>query len=38
VLSFGLAVGWVRHRTHTVTIVMHICVDLSRFLAAVALS
>lgn len=40
VLSFGLAAGWVRHRTGTVgaTIGMHIAVDLSLFLAAVALS
>jgi membrane protease YdiL (CAAX protease family) len=40
VLSFGLAAGWVRHRTGTVgaTIPMHIAVDLSLFLAAVALA
>ena len=40
VLSLGLAAGWIRHRTHTiaVTIAMHVCVDLSLFLAAVALS
>lgn len=40
VLSFGLAAGWVRHRTGTVgaTIPMQIAVDLSLFLAAVALA
>jgi membrane protease YdiL (CAAX protease family) len=40
VLSLGLAAGWVRHRTGTVgaTIPMHIAVDLSLFLAAVALA
>jgi membrane protease YdiL (CAAX protease family) len=40
VLSFGLAAGWVRHRTGTVgaAIPMHIAVDLSLFLAAVALA
>ena len=40
VLSFGLAAGWVRQRTGTVgaTIPMHIAVDLSLFLAAVALA
>jgi membrane protease YdiL (CAAX protease family) len=40
VLSVGLAAGWVRHRTGTVgaTIPMHIAVDLSLFLAAVALA
>jgi membrane protease YdiL (CAAX protease family) len=40
VLCLGVALGWVRHRTHTVavTIVMHVAVDLSLFLAAVALT
>ncbi len=40
VLSYGLAAGWVRHRTHSVavTIVMHVAIDLSLFLSAVALS
>ena len=40
VLSFGLVAGWVQHRTGTVgaTIAMHIAVDLSLFLAAVALA
>jgi len=40
VLSLGLAAGWVRHRAGTVgaTIPMHIAVDLSLFLAAVALA
>ncbi len=40
VLSYGLAAGWVRHRTHStaVTIVMHVVIDVSLFLAAVALS
>jgi uncharacterized protein len=40
VLSFGLAAGWVRHRAGTVgaTIPMHVAVDLSLFLAAVALA
>lgn len=40
VVCAGLATGWVRHRTHTTatTIVMHICLDLALFLAAVALS
>jgi membrane protease YdiL (CAAX protease family) len=40
VLGYGLAAGWVRHRTHSVgvTIVMHVVVDLGLFLAAVALS
>jgi membrane protease YdiL (CAAX protease family) len=40
VLSFGLAAGWVRHRTGTIgaTVAMHITVDLGLFLAAVALS
>jgi membrane protease YdiL (CAAX protease family) len=40
VLAFGLAAGWVRHRTGTIgtTIGMHIAVDLGLFLAAVALA
>jgi len=40
VLTVGLAAGWVRHRAGTVgaTIPMHIAVDLSLFLAAVALA
>jgi len=40
VLAYGLAAGWVRHRTRTVatTIPIHVCVDLALFLAAVALS
>ncbi|HEX3751355.1 MAG TPA: CPBP family intramembrane glutamic endopeptidase [Streptosporangiaceae bacterium] len=40
VLGSGVALGWVRHRTHTVavTIAMHVAVDLSLFLAAVAWS
>jgi membrane protease YdiL (CAAX protease family) len=40
VACVGLATGWVRHRTHTTvtTIVMHVCIDLALFLAAVALS
>jgi membrane protease YdiL (CAAX protease family) len=40
VLCTGVALGWARHRTHTVavTIVMHVAVDLSLFLAAVALA
>jgi hypothetical protein len=39
VLIVGLAAGWVRHRTGTIgpTVAMHIVVDLSLFLAAVAL-
>jgi membrane protease YdiL (CAAX protease family) len=40
VLSYGLAAGWVRHRTSSTvtTIAMHITIDLALFLAAVALS
>jgi uncharacterized protein len=40
VLSYGLAAGWVRHRTQSTvtTIAMHICVDFALFGAAVALS
>jgi hypothetical protein len=40
VLSYGLAAGWVRHRTSSTvtTIAMHVTVDLALFLAAVALS
>ncbi|MGH3152687.1 MAG: lysostaphin resistance A-like protein [Streptosporangiaceae bacterium] len=40
VLSYGLAAGWVRHRTRSTatTIAMHITIDLALFLAAVALS
>jgi membrane protease YdiL (CAAX protease family) len=39
-LSYGLAAGWVRHRTHSTvtTIVMHITLDFALFAAAVALS
>jgi uncharacterized protein len=40
VLSYGLAAGWVRHRTSSTatTIAMHITVDFALFFAAVALS
>jgi membrane protease YdiL (CAAX protease family) len=40
VLTCGLAMGWVRHRTGTIasTIPMHIAVDLGLFCAAVALA
>jgi membrane protease YdiL (CAAX protease family) len=40
VLSYGLAAGWIRHRTSSTatTIVMHITIDLALFIAAVALS
>jgi membrane protease YdiL (CAAX protease family) len=40
VLSYGLAAGWVRHRTHSTvtTIAMHITVDFALFAGAVALS
>jgi membrane protease YdiL (CAAX protease family) len=40
VLSYGLAAGWVRHRTSSTatTIAMHVTTDLALFLAAVALS
>lgn len=40
VVAVGLALGWVRHHTHatTVTIPMHIAVDLALFIAAVALA
>jgi membrane protease YdiL (CAAX protease family) len=40
VLSYGLAAGWIRHRTSSTatTIAMHITIDLTLFLAAVALS
>jgi uncharacterized protein len=40
VLSYGLAAGWIRHRTSSTvtTIAMHITIDLALFLAAVALS
>ena len=40
VVAVGLALGWVRHRTHatTVAILMHIAVDLALFTAAVALA
>jgi len=40
VLSYGLAAGWVRHRTSSTvtTIAMHITIDLALFFAAVALS
>jgi hypothetical protein len=40
VLSFGVGAGWVRHRTHSIlpTIAMHVSVDLSLFIAAIALS
>ena len=40
VLTFGLAAGWVRHRTGTIatTIPMHIAVDLGLFFAAMALA
>jgi membrane protease YdiL (CAAX protease family) len=40
VLSYGLAAGWVRHRTSSTatTIAMHVTIDLALFLAAVALS
>ena len=40
VLSYGLAAGWVRHRTSSTvtTIAMHITIDLALFFAAMALS
>ena len=40
VLSYGLAAGWIRHRTSSTanTIAMHVTIDLGLFLAAVALS
>jgi membrane protease YdiL (CAAX protease family) len=40
VLSYGLAAGWIRHRTSSTatTIAMHVTIDLALFLAAVALS
>lgn len=40
VLAFGLAAGWVRHRSHTIvtTIAMHVMVDFAMFLAAVVLA
>lgn len=40
VLADGLASGWLRHHTRTIatTIVLHVCVDLSVFLAAVPLA
>ena len=40
VVAVGVALGWVRHRTHTTTatIPMHIAVDLALFIAAVALA
>jgi membrane protease YdiL (CAAX protease family) len=40
VLSYGLAAGWVRHRTSTTatTIATHVTIDLALFFAAVALS
>jgi membrane protease YdiL (CAAX protease family) len=40
VLSYGLAAGWVRHRTQSTvtTVVMHITVDFALFAAAVTLS
>jgi hypothetical protein len=40
VLSYGLAAGWIRHRTSSTatTIAMHITIDFALFLAAVALS
>ena len=40
VLSYGLAAGWVRHRTSSTatTIAMHVTIDLALFFAAVALS
>ena len=40
VLCYGLAAGWVRHRTRSTatTIAMHITIDLALFLAAVALT
>lgn len=40
VLTCGIAMGWVRHRTGTIatTIPMHIAVDLGLFFAAVALA
>ena len=36
VLSYGLAAGWIRHRTSSTatTIAMHITIDLTHFLAA----
>jgi membrane protease YdiL (CAAX protease family) len=38
VCACGLALGWVRHRTHSTatTIAMHICVDVALLSAAVA--
>jgi membrane protease YdiL (CAAX protease family) len=40
VVAAGLALGWVRHRTHTTTagIPMHIALDLALFIAALALA
>ena len=40
VIGYGLAAGWVRHRTQSTgtTIAMHITVDFALFAAAVALS
>jgi membrane protease YdiL (CAAX protease family) len=40
VLSYGLAAGWIRHRTSSTatTIAMHVTIDLALFFAAVALS
>jgi membrane protease YdiL (CAAX protease family) len=40
VAAFGLAAGWVRHRTHSTaaTIPMHVAIDLAMFLAAVWLA
>jgi membrane protease YdiL (CAAX protease family) len=39
-LSYGLAAGWVRHRTQStvITIAMHITLDFALFAAAVTLS
>jgi membrane protease YdiL (CAAX protease family) len=40
VLSFGAGAGWVRHRTHSIlpVIALHVCLDMSLFIAAIALS
>jgi membrane protease YdiL (CAAX protease family) len=40
VLSYGLAAGWIRHRTASTstTIAMHVTIDFALFFAAVALS
>lgn len=40
VVIYGVALGWLRHRSHTITttIVMHVTVDFAAFLAAVVLA